>query len=197
MPNVMKTKVEIDADITNIEAAIKRIQAEFGKLSLTSNQRQGGLELFAEFKTAFDKMRNLTQGNELKVVDEKEFVKTAENINNLWKKLMKTLNADGIKSAGIEKYQRAIDKLDGAIKTFEKDTGKAAKENQAALKKEVELNDKLTQAQAKREAAHQSQIAQAKKVNDLLKQQKEQQEILNKAQEAGLKKGQNGHSTFL
>ena len=195
MPNQdeIKTTINIDANITNVEKAVGEIRKQMGQLQLGKGMQTGLAELYANFEQNFKRMRELTEGGKLKLVDEKEFSKTAANISSLWDKLMKQVSAAGVDVKPLAKYQSALNNLNSQSKNYQKETKQAANDLAKAQQKQTNLEQNLVEAQKKAKALTEEKLKKAKAVADALKIQEQHQEAINKAEKEGVKKTSNGY----
>ena len=114
----IKTTVDIGANIGDFESALKKIQGELGKLSLTPSVSKDFQNIFSTIEKEIKNIQNLTANDRLKLIDDKKVGQSFEKIENYYKSLVTQLKSKGINSSFLEADAKVIDKFQKAIEDY-------------------------------------------------------------------------------
>ena len=192
----IKATIDIGANINNFEGAIKEIQSKLEGLSLKPDLVNSFTKTFSEIDKEIKNIQNLTQNNQLKLIDEKKVAQSFEHLGEQYKKLISQIHSSDTKksflvqdqkalvalTAEVQKYSTAINKVNEkwqeekknkeASVASAKQRNTIAKQELSAAKKTAELNISNAKAEA---TAKQQSLALLKEEARLAKDRREEQ----------------------
>ena len=155
MPNeqIVRTTLQIDADIANFEKGLQQIQQSLNQLQLPKgfadsiNQRMGSI------RGTLSKLKELTEGG---LIDKKDISTVNNLVNTITKSfsaLQTKLSSEGIAEAGLKKDQAALSALTKLQKDYQKSIAATDKEEERLtneLEKQKKKREEIQRAQQQR-----------------------------------------------
>lgn len=131
--------LDIQAQITNYQESLNKLQGALGKLHLPDGLRKGFENLFVDYQRELEKLSKSSANNKLSVLNEKEIEKSFDRIDGLYSNLIKKLHSSGYKDSILESDFKAIEQMKAAQEEY----SKAVKGSAAELEKEQKALDKI------------------------------------------------------
>lgn len=155
MPNeqIVRTTLQIDADIANFEKGLQQIQQSLNQLQLPKgfadsiNQRMGSI------RGTLSKLKELTEGG---LIDKKDISTVNNLVNTITKSfsaLQTKLSSEGIAEAGLKKDQAALLALTKLQKDYQRSVAATDKEEERLtneLEKQKKKREEIQRAQQQR-----------------------------------------------
>ena len=131
--------LDIQAQITNYQESLNKLQGALGKLHLPDGLRKGFENLFVDYQRELEKLSKSSANNKLSVLNEKEIEKSFDRIDGLYSNLIKKLRSSGYEDSILESDFKAIEQMKAAQEEY----SKAVKGSAAELEKEQKALDKI------------------------------------------------------
>lgn len=145
MRNIKKTvsvAVEVDAKIAAFESKAKDMKRIINGLDIGKQAAKGFESNFTSMFKKIEKLKDLTSGDTLNLIDEKATRKTIVEIDNLYSALLSKMKGEGIQTSLFEKDHQAL----SALKNLQVDYAKATRDT---IKEQEKLNKAIETAKAK------------------------------------------------
>lgn len=204
--------VDVQAKLNDLQGQVKKMQDILGNLKMPESLTQGSARAFNEIAEKVKKLQEYTEGNKLKLVDERKVQSEINSIQKDFKHLVDRINAQSSKikigdnksadalrkgindykktinesTTAIEKQEGELAKLEGRLKKLQDavDTRKQWKENaEAAIEAAQERIKKTEAAEAAYRAKRQKEGWDEDKINTNFKRTNDYKERLKAIQE--------------
>lgn len=204
--------VDVQAKLNDLQGQVKKMQDILGNLKMPESLTQGSARAFNEIAEKVKKLQEYTEGNKLKLVDERKVQSEINSIQKDFKHLVDRINAQSSKikigdnksadalrkgindykktinesTTAIEKQEGELAKLEGRLKKLQDavDTRKQWKENaEAAIEAAQERIKKTEAAEAAYRAKRQKERWDEDKISTNFKRTNDYKERLKAIQE--------------